>query len=86
MGRVHNPWTGYTLDRTRARGGCSPECGWPGAKTRRWAPRVVGEEERAEGGAILVLTGEREAMETTGNEREQEAAVVIGLKRLREWR
>jgi hypothetical protein len=47
---------------------------------------VVGGEERAEGGAILVLTGEREAMETTGNEREQEAAVVIGLKRLREWR
>jgi hypothetical protein len=34
------------------------------------------------GGAVLVLTGEWEAMETVGNEREQEAEVAIGVERL----
>jgi hypothetical protein len=70
MDRVHNVWTGCTVDQTRAHGGCSPECGRPGATTRR-------------GGAVLVLIGEWEATETDGDEREQEAVVVIGVERLR---
>jgi hypothetical protein len=35
------------------------------------------------GGAVLVFTGEREATETTGDKREQEAAVMIGVEQLR---
>jgi hypothetical protein len=36
-----------------------------------------------QGGAVLVLTEEREATETAGDEREQEAAVAICVERLR---
>jgi hypothetical protein len=35
------------------------------------------------GGAVLVLTGEREATEMAGDEREQEAVVAICVLRLR---
>jgi hypothetical protein len=49
MDRVHNLWTGCTVDWTRAHGGCSPECGRPGDTTHRRAPQVVREEERAKG-------------------------------------
>jgi hypothetical protein len=35
------------------------------------------------GGAVLVLTGEQKAMEMAGDERKQEAAVEIGVERLR---
>jgi hypothetical protein len=35
------------------------------------------------GVAVLVLTGEREAMKTAGDEREREAVVGIGVEQLR---
>jgi hypothetical protein len=43
----------------------------------------VGAENTCGGGAVLVLTGEREATEMAGDEREQEAVVAICVLRLR---
>jgi hypothetical protein len=45
---------------------------------RRWLGR-----RRGPRGAVLVLTGEREATEMAGDEREQEAVVAIGVEQLR---
>jgi hypothetical protein len=53
-----------------------------------WTGGTAGGQGGGEGrgGAVLVLTGEREATEMAGDEREQEAVVAICVLRLRAWR
>jgi hypothetical protein len=83
--RVHNLWTG-----------CTTGAPWTGPERavdvhRSAAGRVLQlsgwhhgwSGRRGSRGKVLVLTRGRKATETAGDEKEQEAAVVIGVERLR---
>jgi hypothetical protein len=71
------PWTGpeHTVDVHRSAAGRAIQLT---GGHRRWSGR-----RRGPRGVVLVLTEEREATETAGDEREQEAAVAIRVERLR---
>jgi hypothetical protein len=84
---IERPWTGSI---TR---GPDPSTWWMYAEVRparRYDSSAVtmGSQGGGDGrgGAVLVLTGEREATETAGDERDREAVVAIGVERLRAWR